>query len=192
MALAAAVVITPGCSTKSAATTQARADTTPSASAVKAAALATRNLSDGNILAIVDEVNMADSALGAMAVSRAKSSDVKSFAKAMSGDHHALRDRGRQLAAAQHITLEMPPDPFKPAIEAEEDSQGQAPQGRVFDSTYVAKQIELDQAVLGWTDRARNRVKNPSLKDYLAAADSVVQQHLNRAHSVAKAWNSSS
>jgi predicted outer membrane protein len=143
-------------------------------------------LSDANILAVFDEVNMADSTLGDMAAARARRSDVKDFAKLMSNDHHALRLRGQQVAAAQHISPEMPTtDPFRTALEAEQDSQGEAPQGRVFDSTYITKEIELHQTLMAWTAKAAGLAKHPALRDYLTASDSILQRHLDRARAIA-------
>jgi predicted outer membrane protein len=54
-------------------------------------------LSDANIVALLDEANMADNASGAYAVTKATSPDVKAFAKLMMGEHHALRAQGQQL-----------------------------------------------------------------------------------------------
>ncbi len=48
-------------------------------------------LSDANIVAPLDEANMADSALGPTALPKATRADVKNFAKLMMGEHHALR-----------------------------------------------------------------------------------------------------
>ena len=74
-------------------------------------------LSDANIVALLDEANMADSATGAYVVTRATNPDVKAFAKLMMGEHHALRAQGQQLAKRLGVTPQMPAeDPFKPAV----------------------------------------------------------------------------
>ena len=60
-------------------------------------------LSDANIVALLDEANMADSAAGAYAVTKATNPEVKAFAKLMMGEHHALRAAGAAARqAAQH------------------------------------------------------------------------------------------
>src|SRR5919112_3153 len=48
-------------------------------------------LSDANIMALLDEANMADSASGAYTVTKATNPDVKAFARLMMAEHHALR-----------------------------------------------------------------------------------------------------
>src|SRR5919112_6725406 len=55
-------------------------------------------LSDANIVALLDEANMADSASGAYAMGKATDPEVKAYAKLMMGEHHSLRAQGQQLA----------------------------------------------------------------------------------------------
>ena len=59
------------------------ADTTASASAGA--------WTDANIVALLDEANMADSAAGAVAATKGTSSAVRDFGKMMMRDHHTLR-----------------------------------------------------------------------------------------------------
>src|SRR5688572_26881016 len=49
------------------------------------------SLTDPNIVALLDEANKADSAAGALAVTKATNKAVKDFAKLMMSEHHALR-----------------------------------------------------------------------------------------------------
>ena len=51
-------------------------------------------LTDANIVALLDEANKADSAAGALAVTKATNKAVKDFAKLMMSEHHALREAG--------------------------------------------------------------------------------------------------
>ena len=55
-------------------------------------------LTDANIVALLDEANMADSSAGALASTKATNKEVKDFAKLMMSEHHALRKQGQQLA----------------------------------------------------------------------------------------------
>jgi len=68
-------------------------------------------LTDANIVAILDAANESDSAFGAMAVKKAKSADVKRFARLMMSEHHLLRAQGQQLAKKLNVTP-MPPANF--------------------------------------------------------------------------------
>src|SRR5437773_1919387 len=86
-------------------------------------------MSDGNIVALFDEANIADSASGSTALPKATRADVKAFARLMMSEHHALRVKALQLA--RKPTGALPPwpkaeppanDPFKAAVNDEKDA----------------------------------------------------------------------
>jgi len=86
-------------------------------------------LGDSNIVALLDEANMADSSAGAVALKKATNPDVKAFAKLMMADHHALRVAGQDLAKQLGVTPKPPErDPLagyvKNEMDAKEDTQG--------------------------------------------------------------------
>lgn len=170
-------------------TSAAAAAPTPDTSKAAApAAPGTTTLSDANIVALLDEVNMADSSLGAAALPKATSTQVKQFAKLMMGEHHALRLKGQQLAKAQNITPEKPTDdPFTSAVQAEQSALGSAAKGHTFDSTYIANEIGVHQAVISWAGTAESQAQNQGLKDLIKAAGPVLQKHLDRAQAIQKA-----
>lgn len=172
--------------TTSAAAPAAPADT--SAAAAAPAAPTTTTLSDANIVALLDEVNMADSTLGAAALPKATNGQVKQFAKLMMGEHHALRVQGQQVAKAQNITPQMPTtDPFTSAVQGEQSALGSAAKGHAFDSTYIANEVGIHQAVISWAGTAESQAQNQALKDLIKAAGPVLQKHLDRAQSIQKA-----
>jgi predicted outer membrane protein len=85
-----------------------------------AAATSSGTLSDANIVFLLDEANMADSATAAYALPRATNPEVKAFAKMMMGEHHALRVQGQHLAKQLNVTPEpVADDPLKPAVQSE-------------------------------------------------------------------------
>jgi putative membrane protein len=144
-------------------------------------------LSDANIVALLDEANMADSATGAYVVTRATSPDVKAFAKLMMGEHHALRAQGRQLAQRLNITPELPAnDPFKPAVEAEMTALKGAAKGAAFDRTYIEQEIGIHKAVLDVAGKAHDAAQNPELKKLIEQAGPVIQKHLDHAEQIQK------
>lgn len=158
-----------------------------SASAMTPAAPSSTTLSDANIVALLDEVNMADSSLGASALAKATSSQVKSFAKLMMGEHHALRVKGQQVAKAQNITPQMPTDdPFTSAVSNEQSALASAAKGHAFDSTYIANEVGVHQAVIGWAGTAESQAQNQALKDLIKSAGPVLQKHLDRAQAIQK------
>ena len=189
-------IVLSGCKAKESAST---ADTTSTVMTTKVAdTSAGRNvaapsgaaLSDANIVALLDEANMADSALGATALPKATRTDVKNFAKLMMGEHHALRVAGQSLAKKQGITPQMPADdPFTGAVQAEQSALGAAAKGHAFDSTYIAHEIGIHQAVIGWAGTAEAAAQNQPLKDLIKSAGPVLQKHLDRAQAIQKKLN---
>jgi predicted outer membrane protein len=164
--------------------TGATADTTAAStmkmpdSATTASGSVGAALTDANIAALVDEVNVADSTLAAAALPKLSSPGARNFAKLMMGEHHGLHVKGIQLEKAQNITPELPAtDPFKPAVGAEQSALGSLAKGHAYDSTYIANEVGIHQAVIEW--QGSNTPQNPALRDYLKNAKTVIQRHLD-------------
>jgi predicted outer membrane protein len=181
-ALAASATVA-GCKGKD---TGAAADTTAastmkmpdSASAGAATGSVAAVLTDANIAALLDEVNVADSTLAAAALPKLSSPGARNFAKLMVGEHHGLHVKGIQLEKAQNITPALPAtDPFKPAVGAEQSALSALAKGHAYDSTYIANEVGIHQAVIEWV--GSNTPKNPALQAYMKAAKSVIQRHLD-------------
>ena len=171
-----------GSDTSSGAMTTGAADTSSMAAGAQPAAL-----SDANIVALLDEANMADSALGAYAVTKATNPDVKSFGKLMMGEHHALRAQGQQLAKRLGVTPQMPADdPLKPAADAEMTALKAAAKGADFDRTYIEHEIGIHKAVLDLAGKAHDAAQNEELKKLIEQAGPVIQKHLDHAEQIQK------
>lgn len=165
--------------TTAAAMSGAMTDTAAASSSMAAAA----PLTDGNIAALLDEANMGDSALAAAALPKLTSTGARDFAKLMMGEHHALRVEGDKVAKAQNITLELPtPDPFKPAVEAETNALSSMSKSAAYDSTYIANEIGIHQAVIDWA--GKNTPKNAALQNYMKTAGPTLEKHLKMAQDV--------
>jgi putative membrane protein len=146
---------------------------------------ATAPLSDANIAALVDEANVGDSTLAAAALPNLTSSDAKNFAKLMMGEHHALHVQGLQAEKAQNLTPQMPtPDPFMPAVKAEQDALASMSKGTAYDSTYIANEVAIHSAVLDWA--GKQAPQNAGYQQYLKTAGPVYQKHLDRARAILK------
>ncbi|MEO7218069.1 MAG: DUF4142 domain-containing protein [Gemmatimonadaceae bacterium] len=164
-------------------TTAAAMSSTMTDTSRAAAAPAAAPLTDANIAALLDEANMADSALAAAALPNLTSSGAKDFAKLMMGEHHALRVQGANIFKAQNITLELPnPDPFKAAVEGETTALSSMTKGAAYDSTYIAQEIGIHEAVIGWAGTVTPQ--NAALQGYLKAAGPALQKHLDKAKAV--------
>jgi putative membrane protein len=145
------------------------------------------SLTDANIVALLDEANIADSAAGAYAIRKATNPDVKAFAKLMMGDHHALRTQGRQLAQRLNVTPEPPADnPVKPLAEGEMTALKGAPKGAQFDRTYIDQEVGAHKAVLDLAEKAHEATQNEELKSLIEQAKPVIQKHLDRAEEIQK------
>ena len=137
-------------------------------------------LSDANIAGLVDEVNVADSTLASAALPKLTDKSARDFAKLMMGDHHGLHVKGLQVEKAQKLTPEVPAaDPFKAAVGAEQSALASLPKGKAYDSTYIAHEVGIHQAVLEWA--GKNPPQNPALQEYMKSAGPVIQRHVDHA-----------
>lgn len=144
-------------------------------------------LTDANIVALLDEANRADSASGALAVTKATSPEVKRFAKLMMTEHHALRVQGQQLAKKVQITPSAPAnDPLAPLAQQEASTLQSTPKGAQFDRAYIEQEVAAHRAVNDLLDQAKSAAQNDQLKALIEKAQPVVQKHLNMAESIEK------
>jgi putative membrane protein len=147
----------------------------------------TGELTDANIVALLDEANMADSASGAYAFGKATNPEVKAFAKLMMGEHHALRVQGQQLAKKLNVTPQpRANDPLKPAAEAEMAALKAAPKGAQFDRTYIEQEVAIHKAVLDLAEQAHGATQNQELKALIEKAKPVIEKHRDRAEELQK------
>jgi putative membrane protein len=192
-ALAATAVIALGaCSKKDAATS----DTTMAATADTGAKMADTAmaatppapaLTDANIVYILDNANMLDSAGGAIAATKGTSADVRSFGKDMMRDHHALRKQGQDLAKKLGVTPEAPAnDDSKASYDKTMSMLNGAAKGKDFDKAYIDNEVTYHQAVLQTATTAMNQAQNAELKNLIQKAAPAIQAHLDMAQGIQK------
>lgn len=144
-------------------------------------------LADANIVALLDEVNMADSASGALAAKKATNPEVKAFAKLMMGEHHALRAAGQQLAKRLNVTPQPPAnDPVKPLVEQVTSTLQSTPKGAEFDRVYIQNEVKVHQAALDLAKKAHGQAQNEELKKLIEQAQPVLEKHLKIAEDLEK------
>jgi len=142
-------------------------------------------LTDANIVALLDEANKADSAAGALAVTKATNKAVKDFAHLMMGEHHALREQGQQLAKRLKVTPEPPAnDPVTPLAQNETNVLQSTPKGPEFDRVYIEQEIAAHKAVLDLAENAHGQAQNEQLKALIGKAKPVIQKHLDQAEKI--------
>ena len=133
-------------------------------------------------MALLDEANEADSAAGAIAVTKATNKAVKDFARLMMSEHHALRQQGQQLAKRLKVTPEPPAsDPVKPLAENETKALQSTPKGAEFDRVYIEQEVAAHKAVLDLAENAHEQAENEQLKALIEQAKPVIQKHLDQA-----------
>jgi len=171
-----------------AATAEAPSDTgAPGANSGAPAATPKSGLTDANIVALLDAANKADSAGGAVASKKATRADVKSFARLMMSEHHALRLQGQQLAKQLGVEPKAPErDPLAPYVASEMKALQSTPKGAEFDRTYIDNEVTIHQAVLDLANQARVTTQTPQLRELIEKAIPIIQKHLDQAQSIQK------
>jgi putative membrane protein len=145
------------------------------------------DLSDANIVALLDHANAADSSAGALAVTKATNAKVKQFAKMMMADHHQLRKQGADLAKKLGVTPEPPAnDPVTALEQQETEALKAAPKGAEFDRTYIQQEVAAHQAVLDLADQAHGSAENAELKALIEKARPLIENHLKQAQDIEK------
>ena len=150
-------------------------------------------LTDANIVAILDEANMADSASGSVAATRGTNSEVKSFGRDMMRDHHALRKMGQDLAKKLNVT---PQPPANDSSEARDkawvDSLQAMPKGTAFDKAYIDHEVGVHTQVLSTLHTAQSAAQNAELKDLITKAIPTIESHLKKAQDIQSKLKSAS
>ena len=144
-------------------------------------------LGDSNIVALLDEANMADSAAGAVALKKATNPDVKAFAKLMMAEHHAMRVAGQELAKQLGVTPKLPErDPLAGYTRNEMDALKKTAKGAEFDRTYIDHEVSIHQAVLDFANQARVTTQTAELRALIEKAVPVIKKHLDQAQEIQK------
>jgi putative membrane protein len=142
---------------------------------------------DANIVSLLDEANMSDSAAGAYAAPKANSSEVKAFARLMMSEHHALRAQGQQLAKRLNLKpVPLEVDPVRTLALTEMAALQGSTKMSGFDSTYIDQEIQAHKVVLDVASRAQAAARSPDLKKLIGQARPVIQKHLDRAQAIQK------
>lgn len=169
-----------GSNSDSAAAADSAAKTAAAAPTTTAPAPA--QLNDANIAALLDEANMADSAWGAIAVSKGTAASVKTFGRTMERDHHALRKAGQDLAKKLNLTPAPPANDTLPqTLQKMSDSLNAQAKGAAWDKAYIDHEVAVHQSVLSLLQTAQGAAQDTSLKALITKAIPNIQAHLKMA-----------
>ena len=161
-----------------------RTTTDTAGGAVTAEPLPTQ-MTDANIIAVLDAANVADSAGGTLAATKGTSTDVKNFGKLMAGEHHALRQQGQALAKSANITP-MPPAGDQTQSKAEQNQKmlTDMQKGAAWDKMYIDHEVQMHEQVLETAKQAHDQAQNAELKALIEKAQPVIEKHLERAREI--------
>jgi putative membrane protein len=142
-------------------------------------------LTDTNLVAILDNANASDSAAGRIASEKGTSADVKDFGNMMMRDHHALRKAGQDLAKKLNIRPIMPiGDSSATAAQHWRDRLNAMPAGVTWDKAYIDHEVSYHQSLLQTANAAQSSAQDTSLQAFVIKAGPSIQAHLDKAQSI--------
>jgi putative membrane protein len=115
-----------------------------------------------------------------LALSRARSSELRTFAQ-MLIDHHTATTRQLTAAATAAGT---PPSPSLMPMQAEMIAELQGANGAAFDRLFIQQQVKAHQMALALHSNYASNGDTPALRTVAAAATPIVRQHLERARAM--------
>ena len=144
-------------------------------------------LTDANIVYILDNANMLDSATGYIAATKGTSKEVRDYAKMMMRDHHSLRAQGQALAKKLSVTPQAPAnDDSKAQYDKATSMLTGATKGKDFDKAYIDDQVEYHKNLLSTATAAMGAAQNAELKNFIQKAAPAVQAHLDAGQAIQK------
>ena len=142
-------------------------------------------LTDVNIVALLDEANAGDSAMGKLASTKGTSASVKEFGRDMARDHHKLREAGQAVAKKENLAPQAPAnDTLVTAAAKMQDNLTSMAKGKDWDKAYIDNEVAVHQSVLNLLQTASTAAQDTSLKALITKAQPTIQAHLTKAQSI--------
>jgi putative membrane protein len=142
-------------------------------------------LTDVNIVALLDEANAGDSAMGKLASTKGTSAAVKEFGRDMARDHHKLREAGQSVAKKENLAPQAPSnDTLATASAKMQDNLTSMAKGKDWDKAYIDNEVAVHQSVLNLLQTASTAAQDTSLKALITKAQPTIQAHLTKAQSI--------
>lgn len=152
------------------------------ASGATAAASGKLNKADEKALKDMAQADIDEVEGGKMALTKATSSDVKSFAQQMVDDHGQALSKVQAVAQQKGVTLPTEPDAKHKAMSAKLEKLS----GDAFDKAYMQNAGTKDhKMVLSKLQSDAKKIKDPDVKAVADAHIPVVEQHLKSAEQMA-------
>ena len=150
--------------------------TTPAQGAAPVAAGLSK--ADQQIVMDLAQGNMAEIAVGKMALGKSQNEQVKTFAQQMIDDHTTALAAVRQLATAKGLSMPTDIDKTHKKMTGQLDAKS----GEAFDNAYMAQGGVADhQKIHSMLAAAEKKARDPDLKALAAKMLPTVDQHLKAA-----------
>ena len=153
-----------------------------------AGAATAQNLSKGDqrLLTSLAQANVNEVAAGNIALQKATSPEVKSFAQKMVDDHTKGLQEVQQVAQAKNVTLPAEPD----AKHKKMADRLNALSGEEFDKTYLANAgVNDHKAAHKLVTDAQQKAKDPDVKALAAKLQPTIDQHMKSVPQMTAAKN---
>jgi putative membrane protein len=150
-----------------------------------AAGAQSKPLDDATIVAIFDAANTYDIEVGSLAEKKTKNHDVHEFAEMLQRDHKAVRQQGRDLAAALKVTPTPPRDFALARAHANALAKLRSLSGTAFDRAFLQNEVDFHNAVINAvTTTLLPATQNAQLKDLETKVAPAFVAHRDRAQNL--------
>jgi putative membrane protein len=140
------------------------------------------NAGDKRFIQVAGEAGSGEVEMARLAMDRAQSTDVKSFASRMASDHQKADDELDKLASSKDVMVN---DKLSAKDQAELDRLRKL-QGAGFDREYIRSQLAAHKAAVSLFDKQSKSGHDTELKQFAASTLPTLQEHLQLVEQLAK------
>jgi putative membrane protein len=142
-------------------------------------------LSDANVLAMLDIINLSEIDSADLAKEKASSEEVRTFASRLLTEHTAMMQETRQLAQQINVDPQMPVLASIVGTRHQETMEElRSMSGADFDQTYLKYQIKMHEQAIDLVQHTADSVHNRRLHHHLKGARQDLLTHLSTASAI--------
>jgi putative membrane protein len=148
-------------------------------------AMPAATLSDANVLAMLDTINLSEIDAANLAKQKASSEETRMFASRMLNEHATMMQETRQLAQRIGVQPE-PPALASSAAKTHQETMEELRKlsGRDFDQAYLKYQIKMHEQAIDLVQNTASSVSSPQLQQHLRQARPELDGHLSGAKAI--------
>lgn len=148
-------------------------------------AMPASTLSDSNVLAMLNTINLSEVDSASLAKQKASYEDTKMFASRMLDEHTTMLQETQQLAQRTDI-VPKPPALASTAVKAHQATMEKLRtlSGRDFDRAYLKYQIKMHEQAIDLLGDSNRSVDNTQLQEYLKQTRANLDEHLFEARAM--------